>query len=529
MNSSVSYRQVSYRPQGVFRAAFAPDGKTIVFSAADEGTTPTLYTIQPEYPEAKSTGLSGVQLLSVSSQGELAVLTHAQFLAHRLFHGTLARMPLGGGAPREVLEDVEEANWTPDGSGLAIIREVNGKSRLEYPVGKVLYETAAYVSDLRFSPQGDRIAFFDHPSKYDDRGQVSVVDLSGKKSDLAGGFWGLQGLAWSRDGKEIFFSGSFSGANYQPRGVTLAGKQRLVLPAAGSLVVFDVAADGRWLVGRENVSYTVLAKDPASGRERDFSWLDFSLNPNISADGRELLFSEMSTAAGANYLVCLRKTDGSPVVVLGEGASGNLSPDGKWASGVVPSTPPKFMVYPTGAGEARQMERGNLESYATSGDWSPDGKQLLVCGNEAGRATRCFLQEVAGGAPRAVTPEGTEQGWMAPDGKSILGWSATGEFFVYPLGEGQPRPVPQLGSSDRVIGWTSDGRALLVYRANQLPVRVEKLDLAGGRRTLVRELSPADHSGVPAIQLVSMSADEKWYAYSYSRDVSQLFTVESVK
>jgi Tol biopolymer transport system component len=526
--STVSYQQISYRPQTIFRAAFAPDGKTIVFSAAYEGAVPSLYTIQPEYPEAKPTGLTGVQLLSVSRRGELAVLTHARFISQRLFRGTLARMPLGGGAPREILENVQEADWTPDGSDLAIIRELDGKSRLEYPVGKILYQTAGYVSDLRFSPKGDRIAFLDHPAKYDDRGLVAVVDFAGKKTDLAGVFWGMEGLAWSRDGNEVFFSASAGGSNYQPRGVTLSGKQRLVLPAAGSLVVFDISPDGRWLVAREDNVNVVVAKDPATGRERDLSWLDSSDGPNISEDGRTLAFSESSFATGSNYAVCLRKTDGSPVVVLGEGASEGGSPDGRWVAGIVRTTPPKLMLYPTGAGEARTMERGSLENYATT-DWFPDNKRLLVCGNEPGRATRCYVQELAGGAPQPVTPEGITQGWVSPDGKLILGRTGGGEFFLYSMEKGEPRQVPHVGRDEKLIRWGADGRSLLLFHENELPARVEKVDLESGRRTVLRELVPADRSGVTGISFVSMSGDGKWCAYGYSRYTSQLFTVEGVK
>ena len=303
-----------------------------------------------------------------------------------------------------------------------------------------------------------------------------------------------------------------------------------MLPAAGSVLILDVAPDGRWLVAREDSANAVVAKDPTSDRERDLSWLDYSSGPGISEDGKLLTFTEYSSATGSNYAVCLRKTDGSPVVVLGEGGNGVLSPDGKWAAGIVPSTPPKLMLYPTGAGEARLMERGTLEDYAyTGGGWFPDGKRLLVCGNEHGRATRCYTQELSGGAPQPVTPEGTGQGWVSPDGKVILGRSGAGEFLLYPMGNGEPRPVPHLGREDQVMRWSADGRSLLVFRENELPVRVEKVELESGRRTLVRELSPADRSGVTGIDTVSMSGDEKWYAYSYSRDVSQLFTVEGVQ
>ena len=265
-------------------------------------------------------------------------------------------------------------------------------------------------------------------------------------------------------------------------------------------------------------------------RERDLSWLDLSAGPVISEDGKLLTFSEYSSATGSNYAVCLRKTDGSPVLVLGEGTNVGVSPDGKWAAGIVPTTPPKLMLYPTGAGEARVMERGSLEDYAYfGGGWFADGKRLLVCGNEHGRASRCFAQELSGGTPQPITPEGTGQGWVSPDEKVLLGRTGAGEFFLYPMGNGEPRPVSHLGREDQVIRWSADGRSLLVYRANELPVRVERVELESGRRTLVRELAPADRSGVTGITNVSISGNEKWYAYGYKRDVSQLFTVEGVK
>ncbi|MDP9267070.1 MAG: protein kinase [Acidobacteriota bacterium] len=527
-NSAAAYRQLTYRPQSIFRALFAPDGQTVIFTAADEGTSPTLYTIHPDYPEAKSSGLKGVQLLAVSKKGELALLTHAQFLSHRLFRGTLARMPLGSSAPREILEGVEEADWTPDGSELAIIREVGGKTRLEYPVGTVLYETAAYVSDLRFSPKGDRIAFFDHPGKFDDRGAVSVVEIATKrKTDLAGGFWGMEGLAWSQDGGEVFFSASTGGANYQPRSVTLQGKQRLVLPAAGSLILYDVAPGGRWLVARGDLQHRVVAKDPASGADRDFSWLDFSIGPSISDDGRLIAFSEESSAMGANYAMVLRKTDGSPAVVLGEGI-GPVSGDGKWVASVVATTPPKLMLYPTGAGEGHQLEPGLLVGYAGV-SWFPDSKRLLVCGNEAGRATRCFAQDIAGGPPKPITPEGIQLAWVSPDAKTVLGLAPDQwKYFLYPIGGGEPRTLPQMTRDMIAIGWSGTDSVLL-YRTGQLPLRVEKMDLASGRRTPVRDLSPADRSGVLGISSIAISPDGKSYTYGYPRDVSQLFTVEGVK
>ena len=529
--SIVGYKQVSYRPQTIFAARYSPDGKTIVFAAADQGVMPTLYTISQDYPEPKSTGLTGVQLLAVSRKGELAVLTRAQYVAQRIFRGTLARMPLGSAAPREIMADVEEADWSPDGEDLAIIREINGQSRLEYPIGTILYQTSAYVSDLRFSPDGKRIAFFDHPWKYDDRGFVSVIEVATKKkTDLIGGFWGMEGLAWSNDGTEVFFSGSTSGAALQPRAVTLAGKSRVLMPIPGSLELFDVSAAGEHLVARQDLQMKSVATDPATGQERDVSWLDFSIFPTVSNDGKLVSFSEMSAAAGATYSSCVRRTDGSPTVVVGEGA-GPMSPDGKWVAALVPSTPAKLMLYPTGAGQARQLERGSVENYSANMRFFADSEHLEFCGSEAGRPPRCFVQSITAGAPKAVTPEGTVQAWPSPDGKSVLALSGDWKMAIYPLDGGQPRPVPHIDvlAGDTVMQWTSDGRSVMLFRTNQIPARVEKVDLATGKRTLVRLLSPPDRSGTTGINWFSFSPDEKWYAYSYSRNASQLYTASGVK
>ncbi len=214
--AEISFRQMSFRPQAIFQAAFAPDGETIVYSAALEGNVPELFTIRPEYPEPRPLGLPRTHLLSISSKGELAVLTNARFIAHRLFTGTLARVSLGGTAPREILEDVRQADWSPDGSELAIIRVAEGKDRLEFPIGKVLYETAGYLSDLRVSPRGDRIALFEHPRQWDDRGSVIVVDRAGKRTFLSGDYWGEEGLSWSRTGDEVLFTASTAGKASDP-------------------------------------------------------------------------------------------------------------------------------------------------------------------------------------------------------------------------------------------------------------------------------------------------------------------------
>jgi Tol biopolymer transport system component len=525
--AGITFRQMSFRPQTIFQAAFMPDGETIVYSAALEGNVPELFTVRPDYPEPRSLGLPRTHLLSISSKGELAVLISARYMYHRLFTGTLARVSLGGTAPREILEDVRQADWSPDGSELAIIRVADGKDRLEYPIGKVLYETAGYLSDLRVSPRNDRIALFEHPRRWDDRGSVIEVDRSGKRTVLSSDYWGEEGLAWSPTGDEILYTASTSGYGQTLYGVDLSGHRRVALASAGGLTIHDVSRAGRWLVTRDDSGGGISVLAPGASAEREVSWLDNSARPFLSRDGSSLLFGDESAAAGSNYMVCLRKTDGGPVVRLGEGDVWGISPDGKWALAII-YTPPQLVIYPTGPGEPRRLPRGNLEAYQFAA-WFPDGKSVLVCGNEAGSAARCYAQDLSGGLPRPVTPVGSTRGAVSADGLQIVYATAAGTSSIQRVGGGTPREVPGLTSDDEVIRWSADGRALYTFRGTILPFRLERLDLASGRRELIREVAPADRTGILYGSGADLTDDTRSYAYDYARMTSQLFVVEGAR
>ncbi len=526
--SRVTFQPMTFRPQSIFRAAFAPDGKTIVYSSALAGNRPELFMLTADYPEPRPLGLKDAHLLSISSKGELALIIKAKYLGHRLFDGTLARMPLGGGAPREVLEGVREAEWSPDGEKLAIIRTMGGKDRLEFPAEKVLYETAGYVSDLRFSPDGLRIAFFVHPFKYDDRGGVAVVDLSGKFTLLTDGYWGLEGLSWALDGKEVLFSAGNSYSAFVINAVTLSGKLREALESAGGLTIQDVSRAGRWLVTRDDHRRDMLGLAPGAKTEQPLSFLDFSQPYDLSPDGRTLLFSEESGVFGTNYAVCIRKTDGSLPVRLGEGAAQALSPDGKWALAVVLTSPPQLVLYPTGPGDPLKLNRGNLENIA-SATWYPDGKKILVCGNEPGQSSRCYALETAGGQLRPVTPENTIRGLISPDGKQIVAQRSAGDYVLYSADGGELRKLPFLDAKDQLIRWSADGRSLFVFSVYFLPALVERVDLATGRRALVKRLVPQDLTGVLGITGAVLTEDASAYVYSYRQQRSSLFLVDGAR
>jgi hypothetical protein len=524
----VAFDERTWGTEAVFAARFTHDGQAIVYSAATEGSTPRIFIIRPEYPTPTPIGDPGLQLLSVSSGDELAVLVHPVFLGFRLFAGTLARMPLAGGAPRELLTDVREADWSPDGSQLAVIHDVDGKDRLEYPIGTVLFESPGYLSDVRVSPRGDRVAFMEHPLRYDDRGVVGVVDLHGRHQVLTREYWGLQGVSWSRQGDRILFAGALDAGFYQLHSVDFSGHDRLILPSAGSLTMHDVASSGRWLIARDDRIVRLFVKPPGGGVERDYSWLDNTSGAQLSGDGTLIAFDDASRDAGATYRTMLRKTDGSPGASLGPGSPSMISSDKRWVLSIVLTVPPRLMLYPVGPGETRRLDHGELESY-TDAQFFPGDSTLLVCGNEPGHAARCYVRPLAGGTLHAITPEGTAAGaTISPDGRTVLARTAAG-YSLYPVDGGAPRAVPALSPDEAVARWSPNGRSLWITHHGRVPFEVEQLDLASGRRTPMMKIEPANRAGIVALTGLSLADDPRIYAYSSVEQVARIFVVTGMR
>jgi Tol biopolymer transport system component len=518
----VEYSQITFRQGTISSGRFTPDGEMVVYGAAWEGNPTEIFTARPGAPESRSLGLPSADVLSVSTSGEMAILLDAKFTFGFQRSGTLARAPLAGGVPRQVLEHVQDADWTPDGSGLAIVREVEGRFRLEYPVGKVLYETSTWVSSSRFSRDGRRIGFIDHPLAGDNRGRIAVVDLAGKVQVLTEPFNSAEGLAWSRDGSEIWFTAGRQGNLMSLYAVDLAGHQRMVAGMPASLSLYDIAANGRVLVARNNWRRGIAGLAPGESVERDLSWLDWSRPSCLSDDGRVLLFEEQGQGGGPGYSVYLRKADGSPAVKIGDGYSLALSPDGQWAATIPVDAADRLTFVPTGAGEARTVTFPGLS--IGSAVWHPDGRRLLIQAAETGHLPRLFLIDKDGGTPKPVTPEESQVGGaISPDGQWIAVTSPSGAGRIVPIGGGDARPIPGVAAGDIVVRWSGDGRALFVARTAPLPARVDRIDTATGQRTLWKQLMPADRAGLVDIAWPLASADGLSYVYSYRRNISTLY------
>ena len=531
------YRQLTFRRGSIRSARFAPDGQTILYSAAWQGSPVDVFTARPEAPEARSMGLSRTQLVSVSSASEMAVLLNSKAIGTWVNMGTLARAPLVGGAPREVLEQAQWADWSADGSGLAVVRDFGGRNRLEYPIGKPLYQTGGWIGHPRVSPKGDRIAFIDHPIQGDDSGSLSVIDLAGNKKTLSGEWYTIQGLAWSPDSKEIWFTASKSGVDRTLYAVSLDGKERMVLRLPGALMLFDIWKDGRVLMMRASWRRELVGTIAGEPRQRDLSWLDYSYPAELSADGKTLLFDEeggggslaYSKSGGLSYAVYIRKTDGSPAVLLGEGGAVALSPDGKSVIAQTQDSPSQLKLLTTGAGEAKDLTNDKVNhSWA---HWFPDGKRILFSGNEPGKGVRLYVYEPASGKSQAITPEGVNGTAfvVSPDSQWVAGIGPDHKGYLYPLAGGEPRVIPGLNPGEQPITWSSDGRSLYVYQPGELPARVDRLDVQTGQRSLWKQLMPSDPAGVETIGPILMTPDAKTCVFGYHRMLADLYLVEGLK
>jgi Tol biopolymer transport system component len=522
------YQQLTFRRGTIFNAKFAPDGQTIVYSAAWGGNPSEIFSSRLGSTEAHSLGLKNADVLSVSATGELAVLLNRHFLGQSVSRGTLARMPLDGGAPREILEDVQEADWSPDGTKLAIVRWVNGRNRLEYPIGKVLYETNGYLSWPRVSPKGDLVAFMEHGVKYDNRGWVAIVDLNGNKKTLTREWAGEEGLTWTANGDELWFGAGQAGPSAL-YAVTPVGRERVVARAPSNLQPFDIYRDGRVLLMRQDYRKDVIGLAPGETRERDLSWLDDVGVRDFSGDGKSFLFSSFTVGSGLNYTTYLGKTDGSPPINLGEGDGWALSPDGKWALTLF-YTPSQLVLLPTGAGETKRLEIPGIETFGRLLNWFPDGKRILFNGKEPGHDWRMYVYDLNGGNPRAVTPEGVVGGLISPDGKAFIAADPLGKKYLYPIAGGDARPIPGLSEDDResIAGWSADGYSLYLFRFAEVPFKISRLDLATGQRELFKEVVPIDPAGI-LDSSISLTPDGKGYLYQLGRNQTTLYVVEGLK
>ncbi len=516
-----SFHRLTFRRGTVGAARFGADGG-IVYSAQWDGSAPQVHVGTVSVADARR--VAPGDLLAVLPTGEMLLRLD------REEGPVMAQIPASGGPPRELSDGVSFADWTPTGGGrLAVVRQVAGTNRLEYPAGTVLYQTGNTLSHARISPDGLRVALFDHPSFGDDRGSLVVIAPDGRRDVLSEGWASVEGLAWSPGGGEVWFTGARAGLDATLHAVSLAGKAREVVRAPGRLVLHDMAPDGRAILDRSSVRFELKGRFPDGEEERDLSWLDLSLVTDISSDGRQVVFSESGEGGGPGYAVFIRATDGAPPVRLGDGMASTLSPDGSWVAALTVSGPPRILLLPTGAGETRVLATPGLSGYTGVG-WTPDSRTVVFAARGPSGVLRLYTQPVDGRPAverAAIALRGSRRFPVDPGGDRVAVSTAEGGLAFVSLRDGTAAAVPGGTAADRALTWSADGGALYVRRGTGAVI--ERLDVRTGARAAAAELRTGDPTGAIGPLSPVITPDGRHYAFVYARRLSDLYVVDGLR
>jgi eukaryotic-like serine/threonine-protein kinase len=537
--SELTYHQLTFRKGTVLSARFAPDNHTVIYSAAWGGQPSELFSTHLNSIESRPLGLNDTSLLGISSQGELAVSLKPKIAAGLMsVQGTLGRTTLtGGSAPREILENIEWSDWSPDGSNLLVVRTVNNENRIEYPADKVIYKVTfpGWISHPRISRDGKRIAFCRHPFRGDDRGSVTVMNADGSNPKSFEDYDGIQGLAWSPKDDEVWFTAITHTAALARRlmAVSLSGNSRLLASAPGELTLHDVAPDGTAIISIENRESKIFFSSPETASsetkgDRDLTWLDRAIVGALSLDGKQVVFWEGGKGGGPLSTIFLRKTDGSPAVRLGEGYGIALSPDQKWVLAVTPETPPRWSLIPTGAGETTELKLTGIELIQTLPGFTADSRRVIFNGIEPGHKVRAYMLDPATGKFEALTPEGV-RGFPSPDGKFLVELADDAHPQILTLGSSAP-PRDIKGREDKDIGIqvAPDGNSVFVADYNGVTADVFRVEVTTGKRELVKKIEMGDPAGAVGITRVLVTPDGKSFAYNTLRQLSELYLLQGL-
>ncbi|HEX7078336.1 MAG TPA: protein kinase [Candidatus Eisenbacteria bacterium] len=524
------FRPLTFRDGYIKTARFAPDGQTVVYDAAWGGGATDIYLSRVESPEARALGLQGADLHAVSSTAEMAITLRTREVGGFVRLGTLARVPLVGGRPREIADSVYSADWSPDGKSLAAIRAVDDMFRLEAPLGTVLHSTHAWISHVRYSPDGSCLAFLDHPAVGDNAGHACVVRPGEPARRLTPRLQMVWRLAWRPDGREIWFGGDELGTGgVEILGVSLDGAVRRVYAAPGFPAIEDVARNGDALIQmpRPRMRLETGTRSGGPSSVRDLSWLDWSLLRDLRADGSQVLFDETGAGSAGVPGVYVRPTDGGPAIRLADGLCSNFSADGRWVLAARQEDPSVILVVPTGAGEPKRCDLGGL--IATNADWIPGSDSIVITGSRGAGPRRLWRFDPGSGEARQVGDQTIVGSFMkpSPDGSLVVVRGTNGPVAVR-LEDGVAKPIPNLEPPCRPAGWAEDGTAIYVFRMGEIPARISRVNVESGAETPWMEIWPAHRSGVDGLNSVRLTPDGERYACSYALADSTLFLAQGL-
>ncbi len=526
-----TFQAITFQRGSVQSARFGPDGRTILFGAAFEGRPVTVYSTMTGAGDSRPLDLPSADVVGVARTGDMAVLLGRHHAGSWERVGTLAQVPVEGGSPRPILEQAFDADIAPGGDRFAVVRADGPGRRLEYPIDHVIFRTPGWIGCPRIAADGRRIAFIVHPYVDDDIGYVALAGGDGRVERLTPDYEFAQGLAWSPKQDELWTS-AVGAQGYEIWAVARGRPKRLLFRGPAAVRIQDVAPDGRALVTQDAMRADIIGRLPGDDHERIYSWWSDDSFGGLTADGTMFVASASSHTGAEGYFTYVRRNDGRPPVRLGAGAGIAITPDGSYAlQANLEHGLDTLRLVPTGAGTTRTIALGGIRIYQTGNrplaGVSADRRRLAFVGMAGRQGPRGYVLDLDGGKPQGVTSEGVESLLLSRDGTRLAAVFADGRIEVQSVHGGTPVRVIGARPDETPVGWDAAGRGLLLWDRT-FPIRVDRVDVASGARSVFREIAPDDPAGILYGALL-LAPDGDSYLYRVRRSVSQVLVVAGLR
>jgi hypothetical protein len=522
---SRTYQDLTYRHGRVLSARFTPDQGSVVYAAAWDEDPPALFTTRIGGGGTRPLGLPSADVLAVSRQGELALSLGHRHRDGLYTAGRLALAPLEGGDPRLLGAEIQGADFSPDGTQLAIVRRHGAGFRLEMPYGESIAEVPGWLSDPRVSPDGSRVALLSHPGTDDDRGDVVLIDrATGTRRNVSEGWSSLAGLSWKSDG-ELWFSAARTGGNMAIHSLQLdapGALASLVAGTTGRLRLHDVAAGGRAVVSHDRCRLRLMASPPGRNTDIDLSLSDISVIAGMSNDGSQVVVGELGDVdqAPGTYL---RSTAGGRPRYLGPGYPLALSGDGTSVLALVGGEPAQLVVMSAAGGVPTPVPLGPIASVSWA-RWR-NATEVVLGGAAAGAGLRLWLVRLGPGQgdPAPLTSEGlVGAGHLNADASAFAFVAPDGRLLTVGLDGERLAAIPGTFTDQQVCEWRSG----LFVRTLSVPLQISRIDPATGASRPYKTVSPPP-VGRKGVDAFFMSSTAGAHAYSYGEEVSKLYLMSA--
>jgi serine/threonine protein kinase len=493
----------------VHSARFTPDGASVIYGAAFEGHPLALYSMHADGLESRPIDVPGADVVGISRDSQMALILGRKYAGSWLRVGTLAQVALTGGTPRELLENVYDADISPDGAQFAAVVADGDDQVLQYPIGKEIYRTHGWIGQPRIAPDGRRVAFVHHRLYGDDLGEAMLFGADAKVTSVGREGQYAQGIAWAADGKTLWYSicDDFEGGELYT--VEPGRAPRLLVRTPSIIRLQDVATDGRVLAITDDTWVTLSGELAGDTSERVYSfWLGEDV-AGISTDGSSFSGTD-NVVVNGDYTIFFRRGD-APPAKLGPGNAIGMTPDAKYVLATSVSGARRGLtVLPVGPGRSKPLDFGGVEFRGNSSrpvQFSSDGRLVAVLAGKPGEGRAAWVIDLAGGPPRKVSQDGATGAIISPDGTKVaVADNTRGLYVVSAAGTTALQAAPK---NEVPLAWTADGAAVLSWDTT-LPPRIFKTDVVTGRRELFRELRPVDTTGA-AYSWLKLSPDGRYY------------------